>query len=47
MVMVFAGVDSIRDTIAFPKTASALSLMDDSPSTVSEEQLKELNIKIR
>lgn len=46
MVMVFAGVNSIRDTIAFPKTASALSLMDDSPSTVAEEQLKELHIKI-
>jgi len=47
MVMVFAGVNSIRDTIAFPKTASALSLMDDSPSTIDEEQLKELHIKIR
>jgi aspartyl-tRNA synthetase len=47
MVMVFAGVSSIRDTIAFPKTASALSLMDDSPSTIDEEQLKELHIKIR
>lgn len=47
MVMVFAGVDSIRDTIAFPKTASALSLMDDSPSTVSEEQLNELHIKTK
>jgi aspartyl-tRNA synthetase len=47
MVMLFAGVDSIRDTIAFPKTASALSLMDDSPSVVSEEQLKELHIKLR
>ena len=47
MVMLFAGVDSIRDTIAFPKTASALSLMDDSPSAVSEEQLKELHIKLR
>ena len=47
MVMLFAGVDSIRDTIAFPKTASALSLMDDSPSIVSEEQLKELHIKLR
>ncbi|MDX1426846.1 MAG: amino acid--tRNA ligase-related protein, partial [Salegentibacter mishustinae] len=46
MVMIFAGEDSIRDTIAFPKTASAASLMDDSPSMVSEEQLKELNIKV-
>lgn len=45
MVMLFAGVDSIRDTIAFPKTASAVSLMDDSPSFVSDEQLKELGIK--
>ncbi|NNJ51935.1 MAG: aspartate--tRNA ligase [Ignavibacteriaceae bacterium] len=47
MVMVFAGVDSIRDTIAFPKTASALSLMDEAPSPASEEQLKELHLKIR
>lgn len=46
MVMIFAGEDSIRDTIAFPKTASAVSLMDNSPSEVSEEQLKELHIKI-
>ena len=47
MVMLFADVESIRDTIAFPKTASALSLMDESPSVVSEEQLKELHIKLR
>ena len=47
MVMVFTGSGSIRDVIAFPKTASAISLMDDSPSVVSEEQLKELHIKIR
>ena len=47
MVMVFAGESSIRDTIAFPKTSSALSLMDESPSEVSEEQLKELHIKLR
>jgi len=47
MVMLFAGETSIRDTIAFPKTTSALSLMDNSPSAVSEEQLKELHIKIR
>ncbi|NWG28906.1 MAG: aspartate--tRNA ligase [Ignavibacteriaceae bacterium] len=46
MVMLFADVDSIRDTIAFPKTASAMSLMDECPSPVSEEQLRELHIKI-
>jgi aspartyl-tRNA synthetase len=46
MTMLFAGVDSIRDTIAFPKTASAVSLMDECPSSVGEEQLKELHIKI-
>jgi aspartyl-tRNA synthetase len=45
MTMLFAGVDSIRDTIAFPKTASAMSLMDECPSEVSEEQLRELHIK--
>lgn len=47
MAMIFAGEDSIREVIAFPKTSSAISLMDDSPSIVSEEQLKELHIKIR
>jgi aspartyl-tRNA synthetase len=46
MVMLFAGVNSIRDTIAFPKTASAVSLMDECPSNVSDEQLKELHIKL-
>jgi aspartyl-tRNA synthetase len=47
MTMLFAGESSIRDVIAFPKTASAVSLMDDCPSEVSEEQLKELHLKIR
>lgn len=47
MAMIFAGESSIRDVIAFPKTASAVSLMDDSPSVVSEEQLRELHIKVR
>ncbi len=47
LVMLFAERDSIRDVIAFPKTTSALSLMDNSPSEVSEEQLKELHIQIR
>jgi aspartyl-tRNA synthetase len=45
--MIFAGESSIREVIAFPKTASAVSLMDDSPSTVPEEALKDLHIKIR
>jgi aspartyl-tRNA synthetase len=47
MAMIFAGENSIREVIAFPKTASAMSLMDDSPSPVADEQLKELHIKIR
>ena len=47
MAMIFAGEQSIREVIAFPKTASAVSLMDDSPSTVGEEQLRELHIKVR
>jgi aspartyl-tRNA synthetase len=47
MAMIFAGENSIREVIAFPKTASAVSLMDDSPSTVPEEALKDLHIKIR
>ena len=47
MVMLFTGMKSIRDVIAFPKTSSGLSLMDGSPSEVSEEQLKELHLKLR
>jgi aspartyl-tRNA synthetase len=47
MVMIFTGENSIRDTIAFPKTTSATSLMDESPSKVAEDQLKELHIKLR
>lgn len=47
MVMLFTGSQSIREVIAFPKTSSAISLMDDCPSSVSEEQLNELHIKIK
>ncbi len=46
LVMVLVGAESIRDVIAFPKTSSALSLMDEAPSAVSESQLKELKLKI-
>ncbi|MBO8151024.1 MAG: aspartate--tRNA ligase [Candidatus Marinimicrobia bacterium] len=46
LIMLLAGEESIREVIAFPKTKNALSLMDGSPSEVSEEQLKELGIKI-
>ncbi len=47
MVMLFSGETSIRDTIAFPKTTSAISLMDESPSEVSQDQLIELHLKLR
>ena len=46
LVALIAGETSIREVIAFPKTASASCLMTDSPSEVSLEQLKELHIKI-
>ena len=44
---ILAGLTSIRDVIAFPKTNNALSLMDGSPSPAAEAQLKELHISIR
>lgn len=47
LVMISAGETSIRDTIAFPKTTSVMSLMDDSPREATVEKLKELHIKIR
>ncbi|MCD6441521.1 MAG: aspartate--tRNA ligase [Candidatus Marinimicrobia bacterium] len=46
LVSILAEVDNIREVIAFPKTTSASSLMDGSPTTVSNRQLKELSIKI-
>ena len=46
LVMLLAGTDNIRDVIAFPKTTSATSLMDESPSQVDSNQLKDLGLKI-
>ena len=43
----FGGADSIRDFIAFPKNNSGRDVMIDSPDSISEEQLKELSIKMR
>lgn len=42
---IFGGADSIRDFIAFPKNNSGRDVMIDSPSTISEGQLKELSIQ--
>ena len=47
LVMLLAGTENIRDVIAFPKTTSATSIMDESPSSVSDSQLDELGIKIK
>ena len=46
LVMLLAGTNNIRDVIAFPKTTSATSLMDEAPSSVTDDQLAELNIRI-
>jgi aspartyl-tRNA synthetase len=47
IVMILAGQASIRDVIAFPKTARGVDVMSGSPSGVSEQQLKELGLQIR
>ncbi|HAR6152768.1 TPA: aspartate--tRNA ligase [Staphylococcus pseudintermedius] len=46
-VMILSGRTNLRDTIAFPKTASATDLMTDAPSLVSERQLDELSLRIK
>jgi aspartyl-tRNA synthetase len=45
-VMLFDGLDNIRDCIAFPKTQKAADLMTEAPNVVDARQLKELHIKI-
>ncbi|MCX7877716.1 MAG: aspartate--tRNA ligase [Ignavibacteria bacterium] len=46
IVATLCGTKDIRETIAFPKTTSAVGLMDNCPSEVDEKQLRELGIKI-
>ena len=47
MVMLYAGLDNIRDVIAFPKTAKGADLMTGAPGTVAEKQLRELHVRLR
>jgi aspartyl-tRNA synthetase len=45
IVMILAGATSLREVIAFPKTAKAIDLMVDAPTPVSDQQMRELHLK--
>jgi aspartyl-tRNA synthetase len=47
IVMLLAGAPSLREVIAFPKTAKAIDLMAEAPTQVTEAQLKELHLKVQ
>ena len=47
LVMLMAGAESIRDVIAFPKTQTASCPLTDAPTEVSEQQLRDLHIRVR
>src|SRR2546425_12126325 len=47
LVMLLTGQSSLRDVIAFPKTARAVDLMSGSPSPVADRQLREIGIQVR
>ena len=46
IVMLLAGASNLREVITFPKTAKAIDLMAEAPTPVSEQQLKELHIRV-
>ncbi len=46
-IMLFAGLDNIRDVIAFPKTQRATDLMTEAPGSVDARQLRDLGIEIK
>jgi aspartyl-tRNA synthetase len=47
LIMLMAGADSIRDVIAFPKTQTAACPLTEAPTEVSEQQLRDLHIRVR
>jgi aspartyl-tRNA synthetase len=47
IVAMMAGIEHIRDVIAFPKTQRGQDLMVEAPSPVTEKQLRDLHIKLR
>jgi aspartyl-tRNA synthetase len=47
LLMLMSGANSIREVMAFPKTQTASCLLTNAPSEVSEEQLRELNVRLR